>query len=168
LILWCRFGFLGCKEGDQVCRCGEPGGRGCDGVAVLFQERAGFADGLGDPAAVYGEQFAKDCLCAKSAQVEHGGQDLVGAGEAGVRACSGRAAALGAAPLVPALLALGFLRSGKCSGQVVQAAAGHARQRRMRQHDAVGDTGGKPGLGGAGGRRGGDEVWFSGGHQPVA
>ena len=53
--LRCRFGVLGCEEGDQVCRCGEPGGRGCDGVSVFFQERAGFADGLGDPAAVHGE-----------------------------------------------------------------------------------------------------------------
>ena len=53
--LCCRFGVLGCEESDQVCRCGEPGGRGCDGVSVFFQERADFADGLGDPAAVHGE-----------------------------------------------------------------------------------------------------------------
>jgi len=41
------------------------------------------------------------------------------------------AAALGAAPLVPGLLAPCFLRSGKFSDQIVQLLAGHARQRRM-------------------------------------
>jgi acyl-CoA synthetase (AMP-forming)/AMP-acid ligase II len=126
-----RFGVLGCKESDQVCRCGEPGGRGCDGVSVFFQERPDFADGLGDPAAVHGEQFGQDCLCARSAQVKQGGQGPVGVGELGTRACSGRAAALGAAPLVPGLLAPCLLRSGKFSDQIVQLLAGHARQRRM-------------------------------------
>jgi hypothetical protein len=62
-------------------------------------------------------------LGAELAQVEDGGQDPVGIGEPEARACPGRAAALGSAPVSPGLLALRFLRRGQVGGQVVQAVA---------------------------------------------
>ena len=87
-------------------------------------KRTGFLDGLGDPAAVDIEKLGQDCLCAEFAQVEHGGQDPVGIGEPGARPCSGRSAALCAAPLAAGLFSLCFLRSGKVGDQGVQSAAG--------------------------------------------
>lgn len=62
-------------------------------------------DDLGESAAVNGEQCVRDCMCAQFAQAEHGGQDPVGVGEVAARARAGGAAAIGAAPLVPDLLA---------------------------------------------------------------
>ena len=139
---WCR-----CVEGGQGVeergRGGESWGVGRGDVAVLGEDRAGFAYGVADGAAADLEQFSEDVLGAHPAPIEHRREDSLGIGD-----LLAEDAAAGAGQAFPAAAAVAVAFGAR--RQDVHDAFGHRGEVGTRHpgQGGVGEQVGQPGAAG--------------------
>jgi hypothetical protein len=120
------------EEGAKRLCGGEADGRGAGGVAVVFEDFAGFSDQVTDAGGGDFEQVGEHVHGAGLPLVEEGEQDAGGVAEQRLAAWlaggpAGAAFALGAV----ALLGAGGLKRGQRGAQAGEAGAGHPGQPRI-------------------------------------
>jgi hypothetical protein len=128
----CRGGSTGPDRVEQSLRGGKRLGGWFEGVAVLGEDWADFADDVSDGAAADLEQVGEDVLGAQLALVEHGDQDTFSVGDLlGEHATAGAREAFPSAAAVTVSFVAGVLDAADSVGQRGQLGAAHAGQDRI-------------------------------------